>query len=154
MIMRFILLLIISILFNFTVLADLVKPKPDIKPDEVIIIQLEALMENNSPYKDAGISQTWEFAHPQNRQYTGPLSNFILMMKSDSYSLMINHIDHNILFVSQNVDTANYFVELVDKVGDKFGFTWTVKKVLIEGEFKDCWMTTGVSQPLPLAKSA
>jgi len=152
--MKFISLIIISILFNFTVFADLVKPNPDIKPDEVITIQLKALKENNSPYKDAGISQTWEFAHPQNRQYTGPLSYFTLMMKSDSYSLMINHIDHNILFVSKNVDTANYFVELVDKVGDKFGFTWIVKKVLIEGEFKDCWMTTGVSQPVPLAKSA
>jgi len=154
MIMRFISLITISLFFNFSVLADLIKPNPDIKPEEVIIIQLEALMENNLPYIDAGISQTWEFAHPQNRQYTGPLSNFILMMKSDSYSLMIDHIDHNVLFVSKNVDTANYFVELVDQVGDKFGFTWTVKKVLVKGEFKDCWMTTAVSQPLPLAKSA
>ena len=152
--MKFISLIIISLLFNFTVFANLIQPNPNIKPYEVIKIQLEALKENNSPYKDAGISQTWEFAHPQNRQYTGPLSNFTLMMKSDSYSLMINHIDHNILFVSKEDNTANYFVELIDKTGDKFGFTWSVKKVLNEGKFKDCWMTTGVSQPLPLAKSA
>ena len=112
------------------------------------------MKENNSPYKDADISQTWEFAHPQNRQYTGPLSNFTLMMKSDSYSLILNHIDHNIIFVSKDDMTANYFVELTDKTGDKIGFTWTVKKVLNEGKFKDCWMTTGVSQPLQLAKSA
>ena len=152
--MKFIPLIIISILFNFTVLADSITPNPDIKPDEVIMIQLEALKENNSPYKDAGIFQTWEFAHPQNRQYTGPLSNFTLMMKSDSYSLLLNHINHNIIFVSKNDNTANYFIELIDKTGDKFGFTWTVKKVLNVGKFKDCWMTTGVSQPLPLAKSA
>jgi hypothetical protein len=152
--MRFISLIIISLFINFTVLADLIKPNPNIKPDEVIMIQLEALMKNNLPYKDAGISQTWEFAHPQNRQYTGPLSNFILLMKSRSYSLMLNHIDHNILFVSKDDNTANYFVELTNKTGDKFGFTWTIRKVLIEGKFKDCWMTTSVSQPLPLAKSA
>ena len=152
--MRFISLIIISLFFNFTVLADLIKPNPIIKPDEVITIQLEALKENNSPYKDTGISQTWEFAHPQNRQYTGPLSNFTLLMKSDTYSLMLNHINHNVIFVSKDDHTANYFVELTDKSGDKFGFTWTVKKVLIKGKFKDCWMTTGVSQPLPLAKSA
>ena len=154
MIMKFISLIIISLFINFTALADLIIPNPAIKSDEVIKIQLEALKDNNSPYKDAGISQTWEFAHPQNRQYTGPLSNFTLMMKSDSYSLMLNHIDHNIIFVSKDDYTANYFVELTDKSGDKFGFTWTVKKVLIKGKFKDCWMTTGVSQPLPLAKSA
>ena len=152
--MKFISLIIISLFINFTAFADLIIPNPAIKSDEVIKIQLEALMDNNSPYKDAGISQTWEFAHPQNRQYTGPLSNFTLMMKSDSYSLMLNHIDHNVIFVSEDDNTANYFVELTDKSGDKFGFTWTVKKVLINGNFKDCWMTTGVSQPLPLAKSA
>ena len=152
--MKFISLIIISLFINFNASADLIIPNPAIKSDEVIKIQLEALKDNNSPYKDAGISQTWEFAHPQNRQYTGPLSNFTLMMKSDSYSLMLNHIDHNVIFVSEDDNTANYFVELTDKSGDKFGFTWTVKKVLINGKFKDCWMTTGVSQPLPLAKSA
>ena len=154
MIMKFISLIIISLFINFTAFADLIIPNPAIKSDEVIKIQLEALMDNNSPYKDAGISQTWEFAHPQNRQYTGPLSNFTLMMKSDSYSLMLNHIDHNVIFVSEDDNTANYFVELTDKSGDKFGFTWTLKKVLINGKLKDCWMSTRVSQPLPLAKSA
>ena len=101
--MRFISLIIISLFFNFKVLADLIKPNPNIKPDEVITIQLEALKQNNLPYKDVGISQTWEFAHSKNRQYTGPLSNFPLMMKSDSYSLMLNHSDHNIIFVSNDI---------------------------------------------------
>ena len=154
MFMKFILLIIISLFINFSAFADLIKPNSAIKSDEVIKIQLEALKNNNLPYKDAGIFQTWEFAHPQNRQYTGPLSNFTLMMKSDSYSLMLNHTDHNVIFVSKNDYTANYFVELTDKSGDKFGFTWTVKKVLNNDKFKDCWMTTGVSKPLPLAKSA
>ena len=30
-------------------------------------------MKNNDPYLNAGIEQTWEFAHPSNRAYTGPL---------------------------------------------------------------------------------
>ena len=46
------------------------------------------------------------------------------------------------------------FVELTDKEGNIFGFQWTVEKVIINGEFKDCWMTAGVSRPLPIAKSA
>jgi len=154
MIMRFIPIIIISILFNFSVLADLIKPNPNIKPDEVIKIQLEALKKNNLPYQDAGISQTWEFSHPLNRQYTGPLSSFTLMMKSDTYALMLEHSNHNIIFVSRNDNTANYFVELTDKIGNKFGFTWTLKKVLTKGDFQNCWMTSRVSQPLSLAKSA
>ena len=76
------------------------------------------------------------------------------MMKSNSYNLMLNHTNHNIIFVSEDDATANFFVELTDKKGDKFGFTWTVKKVSNEGKYKNCWMTSGVSKPLPLAKSA
>ena len=152
--MKFILLIPILLLLNFSVFADLIKPNPNISPDEVVLIQLKALMKNNIPYENAGISQTWEFAHPLNRQYTGPLSNFIVMMTSNSYSLLLEHSYHNVIFVSKNEDTANYFVELTDKTGNKFGFTWTVKKVLSKGNFKDCWMTSSVSRPLPLAKSA
>ena len=151
--MRFILISTL-ILINSSVFAELVKPNPLINPLSVITIQLEALKENNSPYEDAGIEQTWEFAHPQNRQYTGPLSNFKLMMRSNSYSLMINHSNHNIIFVSIDEETANYFIEITDKIGNKFGFTWTVKKVLTQGEWLNCWMTSGVSSPMPLAKSA
>lgn len=151
--MRFILISIL-ILINTSVFAKLIKPNPSINPLSVITIQLEALKENNSPYEDAGIEQTWEFAHPQNRQYTGPLSNFKLMMKSNSYSLMLNHSNHNIIFVSMDANTANYFIEITDKIGNKFGFTWTVKRVLIKGEWFNCWMTSGVSSPMPLAKSA
>ena len=152
--MRFIPIIFFSLLYNFSVLADLMNPNPNIKPEEVIAIQLKALMDNDFPYQDAGISQTWEFAHPQNRQFTGPLSNFKQMMKSDSYVLMLDHINHNIIYVSESENIANYFVELTDKTGSKFGFTWTVKKVLTKGEFKNCWMTSGVSRPLPLAKTA
>ena len=152
--MRFISIIIISLLFNYSVLADLIIPNPNIKPKEVVSIQLDGLKNNNFPYKDAGIEQTWNFAHPSNRIYTGPLSNFTKMMKSNSYNLMLNHINHNIIFVSKDGSTANFFVELTDKTGDKFGFTWTVKKITVEGKYKNCWMTSGVSKPLPLAKSA
>ena len=152
--MRFTLIIIFSLLLNFTVFAEIIYPNPSIKPKDVIALQLEALMNNDSPFKDAGISQTWEFAHPLNRLYTGPLSKFTAMMKSDSYVSMINHISHNIIFVSENEVSANYFVELTDIIGNKLGFTWTVKKFLKDGQFKNCWMTTGVSRPMPLAKSA
>ena len=152
--MKLIALIFISLLLNFSVLANLLNPNFDINPKDVISIQLKALMKNDIPSPDTGIAQTWEFAHPQNRQYTGPLSNFTKMLKSKSYEVMINHISHNIIYVNQEDNIANYFVELTDKNRNKFGFTWTLKKVLAEGKYKDCWMTVGVSQPIPLAKSA
>ena len=86
--------------------SELLKPQTNLLPEEVISIQLAALQNNNHPYKNAGIEQTWEFAHPSNRQYTGPLSNFIKMMHSDSYSIMINHKKHNINLVEQEVNIS------------------------------------------------
>ena len=29
-----------------------------------------------SEFKDSGIEQTWNFAHPNNKKVTGPLPNF------------------------------------------------------------------------------
>ena len=69
--------------------ADLIKPNPALKPKDVILIQLNSLKNNNTPYKDAGIEQTWEFAHPNNKIMTGPLNKFKEMIKRH----MINHLE-------------------------------------------------------------
>ena len=151
--MRSILITILFCLFYTTLNAELLKPQPSIKPEEVISIQLLALQNNSVPFNNAGITQTWEFAHPSNRQYTGPIEKFILMMYSPSYIIMLDHQFHNIISVSQEDDTAFFFIELTDKPGNKFGFQWTLQKVLTEGNYLNCWMTVGVSQPIPLAKS-
>ena len=71
--------------------ADIIKPSVDIEPNEVVKIQLSALMKNDFPNKDSGIVQTWEFAHPNNQKVTGPIERFKNMMKTDSYSMLLNH---------------------------------------------------------------
>ena len=76
------------------------------------------------------------------------------MMYSPSYVIMLYHLEHNIILVSNQPNVSYFFVELTDKEGNIFGFQWTVEKVIINSEFKDCWMTAGVSRPLPIAKSA
>ena len=55
------------------------------------MIQLKSLQNNNVPYKDAGIEQTWEFAHPDNKKMTGPLEKFKQMIYSKSYKILISH---------------------------------------------------------------
>ena len=149
-----VLIILFAIFISDIAFAELLKPNPALKSIEVISIQLNALKDNNNPYLNAGVVQTWEFAHPSNRKYTGPLENFVKMMSSPSYFIMLDHTDHNIISVSERDFITHFFVEITDKEGNKFGFTWTLEKVIIESKFKDCWMTTAVSQPLPLAKSA
>ena len=75
---------IIFFLLSFgSVSSEMVKPNINIKPDQVIKIQLQGLMKNDSPYRDKGIEQTWEFAHPNNQKYTGPIEKFKMMLKGD-----------------------------------------------------------------------
>ena len=149
-----VLIILFTIFTSDIAFAELLKPNPALMPIEVISIQLNALKDNNNPYLNAGIDQTWEFAHPSNRKYTGPFENFVKMMSSPSYFIMLDHTNHNIISVSDRDFITHFFVEITDKEGNKFGFTWSLEKVITESKFKDCWMTTAVSQPLPLAKSA
>ena len=151
--MRFAFVTILICLVFSTSNAELLKPEPSIKPSEVISIQLTALQTNSTPFENAGIAQTWEFAHPNNREYTGPLKNFTKMMYSSSYQIMLDHQSHNITLVAEQEDMAFFFIELTDRIGNEYGFQWTLQKVLTDGQFYNCWMTIGVSRPISLAQS-
>jgi len=56
--MRIILFFIILLIVKSTH-AELLKPSPNLEPQEIISIQLKALKDNNNPYKNLGIEQTW-----------------------------------------------------------------------------------------------
>ena len=152
--MRFISTITFIILFSTSVLAELLKPTPEIIPEEVVKIQLSSLMNNNEPYLNAGIEQTWEFAHPSNRAFTGPIQRFTQMMYAPSYAVMLDHKKHEIIEVKLDKNIAYFFIELTSIDGKMFGFKWTLEKVKEEGGFKDCWMTTAVSTPMPLSTSS
>jgi len=152
--MRFISTITFIILFSTSLVAELLKPTPKINPEEVVKIQLSSLMNNNEPYLNAGIEQTWEFAHPSNRAFTGPIQRFTQMMYAPSYAVMLDHKKHDIIEVKLDKNIAYFFIELTSTDGKIFGFKWTLEKVKEEGGFKDCWMTTAVSTPMPLSTSS
>ena len=89
MLMRNISTIIFLILLPTSLFAELKIPTPDIKPEDVVKIQLSSLMNNNEPYINAGIEQTWEFAHPSNRAFTGPIQRFTQMMYAPSYACLL-----------------------------------------------------------------
>ena len=152
-------LLIISkvlILFFFSISfsnAELLSPNNTISPKEVVKIQLSGLQQNDLDYKDSGIEQTWQFAHPNNKRVTGPLNNFKMMIKSDSYRMMINHLSHSITELGSSDKWAQFEVIILDKNKIYHKFNWQVEKYTEDGILKDCWLTTMVSNPIPLGSS-
>tara|TARA_A100001037_G_C14967037_1_gene552014 strand:- start:240 stop:704 length:465 start_codon:yes stop_codon:yes gene_type:complete len=133
--------------------SEIIKPSINIKPVQVIEIQLEGLKKNDFPNKDQGIEQTWEFAHPSNQRFTGPLNRFKEMIKGNSYNMLLNHISHEIIEIYSDDKKAVYEVTILDLNKTYFKFRWQVEKFLDKGPLKNCWLTTVVSQPIPLGSS-
>ena len=144
---------LIFFIFLNNAISDIVKPNNGIEPFQVVKIQLRSLMKNDKPEKDTGIKQTWEFAHPNNRKVTGPLERFKIMIKTDSYSMLLNHKGHEIKEVYKSSEVATFEVTVLDKEKKYYKFKWQVEKYGLDGPLKDCWLTTAVSQPVSMGSS-
>ena len=133
--------------------ADLLIPNNTILPADVVKIQLAALMNNDKKFEDSGIEQTWNFAHPNNKKNTGPLPNFKMMIKGNSYQMLINHISHTVTELGSSDDWAQFEVVILDKEKIYHKFNWQVEKFTLEGPLQDCWLTTVVTNPISLGSS-
>jgi hypothetical protein len=133
--------------------ADLLIPNNSILPAEVVKIQLVALMNNDKKFEDSGIEQTWNFAHPNNKKNTGPLPNFKMMIKGNSYQMLLNHISHTVTELGSSDNWAQFEVVILDKEKIYHKFNWQVEKFTLEGPLQGCWLTTVVSNPIPLGSS-
>ena len=145
--------LIIFLLFISFSSAEILNPDSTISPKEVVSIQLSGLQKNDFEYKDSGIEQTWNFAHPNNKKVTGPLGKFKRMIKGASYQMMIDHLSHTITELGSSDKWAQFEVIILDKNKIYHKFNWQVEKYTLDGVLKDCWLTTVVSNPIPLGSS-
>ena len=127
--------------------ADLIKPGITLKPLDVLVLQLNSLQNNDYPYKDAGIEQTWKFAHPNNKIMTGPLKKFKQMIYSKSYEILIRHEKSEITILNETNNKSVYKVYILSKDKKKYYYIWQIEKVLKNGNLENCWMTTSVSSP-------
>ena len=146
----FFLFLIFKVNFVF---AEIIKPNNGIEPYQVVKIQLTGLMNNDEPNIDDGIKQTWEFAHPANKKYTGPLPKFINLLKSESYEMLLNHLDSEIIEVFKSNNRYGFEVTILGNDKNYYKFQWVVEKYYEEGPLKECWLTTSVSNSISLGSS-
>ncbi len=128
--------------------ADLLGPDPARAPEDVVRIQLEALRDNHVPTPDAGIRQTWELAHPNNKRLTGPLPRFAQMIKGQAYRPLIDHVTHEIEELAATPQEVAFKVTVETTDGTVFEYLWAVGLVL-EGPTEGAWMTTSVAPPRP-----
>ena len=130
--------------------AELIKPNKELDPYDVVKIQLNALQNNDD--KDNGIKQTWYFAHPDNKKYTGPYDRFRVMLYGQQYKYLINHSSHKIKLISNSPNTYIYRIEILSLEKKLFFYEWHVQKGS-DIDCKNCWFTSAVSQPMDQGNS-
>ena len=118
------------------------KPNPSLSPEQVVLIQLNAMANNDSPTKDAGIALVYKFASLANRAQTGPLSRFKRMIYG-GYKVMLNHTNAQLGTLQREDGHAAVNVFLVASDGKKVGFRFFLSKQS-EGNYRGCWMTDAV----------
>jgi hypothetical protein len=124
-------------------LSDLT-PRPELSPEQVVQYQVAALQHNDDPKLDAGIERAFRFASPSNKQVTGPLENFVQIVKSPAYSPMLNNISSSIVGSEVNDDQAKIAMKVVAADGRQVTYVFVLSKQN-EGEFNNCWMTDAVA---------
>ena len=137
----------ITLLLLITVVkAEEIYPDQNLKPMDVIKIQLDALKNNDKPKMDSGIKQTWLFAHPRNKMVTGPYPRFRIMLYDPHYRILINHSSHNINLLQESENRYVFGVNIVSEEQQNFYYEWQIEKGS-EENCQNCWFTSAVSYP-------
>jgi hypothetical protein len=116
-------------------------PSPALSPEQVVRIQLESLQHNDAANK--GIEAAFNFASPDNKRNTGPLTRFVKMFKTPPYNTMLNHKSAEFDPSEISGDSATQRVKLIGADGQSTVYIFLLSKQT-EAPYQDCWMTDGV----------
>ena len=145
--MKYLLILTLSlfVINNNKVLSN-VLPNDIFSAIEVVELQMTSL-QTNSKINNAGIYQCWLFAHPENKKYTGPFSNFKRMIADTSYKILLNSIKFKTQLISKSDKVIKYSVDIDAFDNKRYQLDWVLEKAKLNKNCKNCWMTTVVTQP-------
>jgi hypothetical protein len=127
-------------------LSPRLMPAPELAPEQVVRIQLNALRHNDA--RNRGIEVAFRFASPDNKQSTGPLPRFISMILEGPYSLMLVYDNAAYHPVEVDQDRARQRVTLIG-AGIAIDFEFYLSRQT-QGACRGCWMTDAVVAGRPL----
>ena len=87
------------------------------------------------------------------RELNNFLPKFINMLKSESYKMLLNHIDNEVIEVFKSNSKYGFQVTILGIDKNYYKFQWVVEKYYKDGPLKDCWLTTSVSNPVSIGSS-
>jgi hypothetical protein len=125
---------------------DLPMPSPDLEPEEVISLLIEALQQNDP--MDLGIEVIFNFASPGNKSVTGRLNNFKQQVKTPLFQPMLNFVHGKTSELVTDGTQAQQILVISDEQRADIGYLFTLSKQT-ESPFQDCWMTDSIRRVKP-----
>ena len=145
--MKYPIIILVSLFFlNLNKVYSNVLPNDIFSSAEVVELQMASL-QTNSKINNLGIYQCWLFAHPENKKYTGPFTNFKSMISDTSYNVLLNSLKFKTKLLSKNKKITKFSVDVDAYDNKRYNLTWVLEKTYLNKDCMNCWMTTSVTQP-------
>ena len=145
--MKYHIIILVSLFFlNLNKVYSDVLPNDIFSSAEVVELQMTSL-QTNSKINNLGIYQCWLFAHPENKKYTGPFTNFKSMISDTSYNVLLNSLKFKTKLLSKNKKVTKFSVDVDAYDHKRYNLTWVLEKTYLNKDCMNCWMTTSVTQP-------
>ena len=142
----------IFLIVLFLINCSSVDLNPDVvieqKDSEDVLIELMESYRNFSSEPDKAVEIIWNNAHKDNKEITGPIDRFKLMLISEPYNSIVDLTDYSYEIIQEDSETVHYEIKILNNKNEYFIVTWVF--VLDECEFSSemCWQTIGVSAPM------
>ena len=139
---------IISLLFITCNQSEPATKSIEIREPEEILVEIMESYQNFSKDPDKSVEIIWNNAHQDNKEVTGPIDRFKLMITSEPYNSIIDLTDYSYEIIQEDGETIHYEIKILNNKNEYFIVTWVF--VFDECELSSgmCWQTIGVSPPM------
>ena len=139
---------IISLLFITCNQSEPAVKSIEIREPEEILVEIMESYQNFSKNPDKSVEIIWNNAHKDNKEVTGPIDRFKLMLTSEPYNSIIDLTDYSYEIIQEDGETIHYEIKILNNKNEYFIVTWVF--VFDECELSGgmCWQTIGVSAPM------
>ena len=139
---------IISLLFITCNQSEPANKSIEIREPEEILVEIMESYQNFSKDPDKSVEIIWNNAHQDNKEVTGPIDRFKLMITSEPYNSIIDLTDYSYEIIQEDGETIHYEIKILNNKNEYFIVTWVF--VFDECELSGgmCWQTIGVSAPM------
>ena len=139
---------IISLLFITCNQSEPATKSIEIREPEEILVEIMESYQNFSKDPDKSVEIIWNNAHKDNKEVTGPIDRFKLMLTSEPYNSIIDLTDYSYEIIPEDGETIHYEIKISNNKNEYFIVTWVF--VFDECELSSgmCWQTIGVSPPM------